>query len=188
MTEQEIVLEVKKRLVLAMNGIASAGMKESGMKYRLNYGVELPRIREIASDFEKDKKVASALWKEDIRECRMLAAMLYPEDLFLPDLACVWVGQIKYPDLAEVCSMYLFSRMKGASHTAFQWIAGENEMVQYCGYLTILHLMRGGCGEMSERYRAELVDQAKAAVAGGSLFPAQAARKVLDFLEADGRH
>ncbi len=188
MTEQETVLEIRKRLMLSMNGIASTEMKESGMKYRLNYGVELPRIKEIALDYSKDVKTASALWKEDIRECRMLAAMLYPEELFLPDLACVWVGQIKYPDLAEVCSMYLFSRMKGASQTAFQWIASENEMVQYCGFLTILHLMRKGIGEMGERYRAELEDQAKAAVANNGIFPAQAARRVLEFLETNGKH
>lgn len=187
MTEQEIVLDIRKRLVLSMNGIASADMKESGMKYRLNYGVELPRIKEIASDFSKDSKVAAALWKEDIRECRMLAAMLYPEEMFLPDLACVWVSQIKYPDLAEVCSMYLFSRMKDASQLAFQWIASENEMVQYCGFLTILHLLRRGGGEMNERYRAELVDQARAAVGNGGFFPGQVARRVLDFLESDGK-
>lgn len=186
MTEQEIVLEVKKRLLLSMNGIASTEMRESGMKYRLNYGVELPRIKEIASDFSKDSKTAAALWKEDIRECRMLAAMLYPEELFLPDLAYVWVGQIKYPDLAEVCSMYLFSRMKDASQTAFQWIASENEMVQYCGFLTILNMLRRNIGEMSDRYRAELVDQANAAMGNGGVFPAQAASRVLDYLKTHG--
>ena len=129
-------------------------------------------------------ELAGGLWKEDIRECRMIAAMIYPEDRFLPDLADVWIEQIEYPDLAEVCCMYLFCRMQGASEAAFRWIASDNGMARYCGFLTLAHLLRGG-REMSERYVQELKDQAEAAIKGSDLMSAQAARTALDCLERD---
>lgn len=130
-------------LRLSMNGVVSESMREKGIGYRLNFGVSLPQIKEIASKLEKDSNLAIALWKEDVREYKMLAALLYPADEFQPDMADLWVSQIEYPDLAEVCSMYLFSKMEGASVTAFRWIASDAEMPRYCGFLVLANMLRG---------------------------------------------
>ena len=184
MTVQERILEIKQQLRLNMNGVASGSMREAGIGYKLNYGVGIPGLKEIASGIEKDVELADALWKEDIRECRILAALIYPEDKFLPDLADLWIEQIMFPDLAEVCSMYLFSRMQGASEAAFRWIASDNSMARYCGFLTLAHMMRKG-REMGPRYVQELKDQAGAALNGSDLMCAQAAKTALDCLERE---
>ena len=184
MTIQESIQEIKQKLRLNMNGVASGSMREAGIGYKLNFGVGIPSLKEIAKEEGKDQELAAALWKEDIRECRILAALIYPEEQFLPDLADLWIEQIKFPDLAEVCSMYLFSRMKGAAEAAFRWIASENAMARYCGFLTLAHLLRGG-REMGPRYVQELKDQAQAAINGTDIMCAQAARAVLDRLETE---
>ena len=182
MTVQERILDIKQKLRLNMNGEASRSMREAGIGYKINFGVGIPQLRQIASETGKDAELASALWKENIRECRMLAALIYPEDQFLPDLADLWIEQIDYPDLSEVCSMYLFSKMKGASETAFRWIASDNSMTRYCGFLTLAHLLRKG-REMGERYILELKDQATAAINGNDVMCAQAAKTVWYFLD-----
>ena len=71
----ETIRKIKTELRLAMNGVASAYMRENGMNYKLNFGVELPRLRDIAAGFPADHDLAQALWKEDIRECKLLAAV-----------------------------------------------------------------------------------------------------------------
>lgn len=184
MTVQERILEIKQQLRLNMNGVASGSMREAGIGYKLNFGVGIPGLKEIASGIEKDARLADALWKEDIRECRILAALIYPEDKFMPDLADLWIEQIMFPDLAEVCSMYLFSRMRGASEAAFRWIASDNSMARYCGFLSLAHMMRKG-REMGPRYVQELKDQAAAALNGSDLMCAQAAKTALDCLERE---
>ncbi|MBO7589768.1 MAG: DNA alkylation repair protein [Bacteroidaceae bacterium] len=184
MSVEEQLSEIKKMLRLSMNGTASQIMRERGIGYSVNFGVDLPRIKEIASGIEKDSRLAVALWKENIRECRMLAAFVYPAAEFKADMADLWVSEIEYPDLAEVCSMYLFSRMEDASVTAFRWIATDEEMLQYCGYLVIANLLRRG-GQMNRRFVSELKDQAEAAVSGGKLLPSQAARAALALLERE---
>ncbi|MEE1087744.1 MAG: DNA alkylation repair protein, partial [Bacteroidaceae bacterium] len=78
MTTEETVREVKKALRSAMNGVLSAQMRQAGMPYRLVFGVELPRLREIAREFPSDRALAQNLWNQPIRECKMLAAMLMP--------------------------------------------------------------------------------------------------------------
>ena len=184
MTIQEKVLDVKQRLRLSMNGVASADMRKAGIGYKLNFGVGLPALKGIAKEIENSPELAAALWKEDIRECRILAALIYPQDQFMPDLADLWIEQIEYPDLAEACSMYLFSRMQGASESAFRWIASDNAMARYCGFLTLAHLLRSD-REMGQRYVEELRDQVAAAINGTDVMCAQAARAVLDRLDRE---
>ena len=184
MSVQERILEIKQKLRLNMNGVASTGMREAGIGYKLNFGVGIPALKQIASETGKDADLAAALWKENVRECKILAALVYPEDEFMPDLADLWIEQIEFPDLAEVCSMYLFCRMPGAAQSAFCWIASDNAMARYCGFLTLAHMLRGG-REMGPRYVQELKDQAQAAINGTDIMCAQAARAVMDRLEED---
>ena len=163
---EKTILEIRQKLMLRMNGAASECMVQRGISYRLNYGVTLPELQQIASGYRQDSGLANGLWRQECRECRMLAAMLYPASEFFADLADVWIDGIQYPDLAEVCCKFLFRLMPGASEAAFRWIASEDDMRQYCGFLTLAHLMRGG-REMKESYVLELEDQAETAMASG---------------------
>ena len=102
---------IKTQLRLAMNGAASQSMREKGLDYKLNFGIEYPRIREIAADFPKDHKLAQALWKENIRECKILAGLLQPIDSFCPELADIWIEDMHYPELAQYTVMNLFQHL-----------------------------------------------------------------------------
>ena len=73
---KEQLKDIKTQLRLSMNGAVSQSMREKGLVYKLNFGVELPRIKMIAENYEKNHDLAQALWKEDIRECKILAGML----------------------------------------------------------------------------------------------------------------
>ena len=74
-----------------MNGPVSQSMREKGLTYKVNFGVELPRLREMAEEWPHNYELAAALWKENIRECRLLAGMLMPTEDFPADLAELWV-------------------------------------------------------------------------------------------------
>ena len=87
--------DIKTQLRLSMNGAVSQSMREKGLVYKLNFGVELPRIKMIAESYEKNHDLAQALWKEDIRECKILAGMLQPIETFYPEIADIWVENIR---------------------------------------------------------------------------------------------
>ena len=72
---KEQLKEIKTQLRLSMNGAVSQSMREKGLVYKLNFGVELPRIKSIASAYGKDHALAQALWKEDIRECKNIGGI-----------------------------------------------------------------------------------------------------------------
>ena len=138
-------------------------MREKGLDYKLNFGIELPRLKEIAAKFEKDHEVAQALWKENIRECKILAGLLQPVDTFYPEIADIWVEDMHYPEIAELTCMNLFSHLPYASEKVFQWIADEGEYFQFCGYMLMARLLMNG-KELNERAENEFLDQAVTAL------------------------
>ena len=163
MDTKEQIKEIKKQFRLFMNGVVSQSMREKGLEYKINFGIELPRLKEIAAKFEKNHDVAQALWKENIRECKILAGLLQPVETFYPEIADIWVEDMHYSEIADLTCMNLFQHLPYASEKAFQWIADEGEYFQYCGYMMLARLLMQG-NEMNERAENELIDQALAAL------------------------
>ena len=162
---KEQLKDIKTQLRLSMNGAVSQSMREKGLVYKLNFGVELPRIKMIAESYEKNHDLAQALWKEDIRECKILAGMLQPIETF-------------YPEIAELTCMNLFQHLPYAPAKSFHWIADEQEYIQTCGFLTAARLLMKK-GDMTERASGELLDQAICAVHSGSYHVRNAALLVI---------
>lgn len=155
----EQIRDIKGQFRLAMNGVASAQMREKGLVYKLNFGIELPRLQMIASEYQPNHELAQALWKENIRESKILAAMLMPVDDFCLEIAEIWVEQMPTMEIAELTVMNLFQRLPYASSAAFRWMADTREMFQICGLLLLTRLcMRRN--EFNESASYELVDQA----------------------------
>jgi 3-methyladenine DNA glycosylase AlkD len=119
----EKIRKIKQELRLSMNGVASAFMRENGLNYKLNFGVEIPRLQSIASEFQPNHELAQALWKENIRECKILAGMLQPVDSFYPEIAEIWIEGMPTAEIAQLTVMNLFQKLPYASDKAFQWIA-----------------------------------------------------------------
>ena len=82
--------EIKQRFRLVMNGPASQSMREKGLNYKVNWGVPLPELRRMAKDYGHNYALAIELWKEDIRECKVLATLIMPPERMSEDLVDVW--------------------------------------------------------------------------------------------------
>ena len=159
----EEIRKIKQELRLSMNGVASAFMRENGLNYKLNFGVEIPRLQSIANEFQPDPDLAQALWKENMRECKILAGMLQPTDSFYPEIAEIWIENMPNTEIAQLTVMNLFEKLPYASEKAFQWIAREEEMFQLCGFLLLARLFLKGI-PLNERAENEFLDQAGATI------------------------
>lgn len=168
---EEQVRHIKQLLRSQMNGPVSQSMRERGVNYRMNFGVELPRLqalsqelREQAADAGERERLAIALWKEEIRECRLLAPMLYPRERVRSDLADLWISQMRYPEEAECCVMHLLQWLPDASTQAFCWMASDEPLRRLCGFLMMGRLLMRGL-RPSERDAAEMLDHIQASLA-----------------------
>ena len=179
----DTVIEIKKALRAAMNGVLSAKMREAGMPYKLVFGVELPRLLEISKEFAPDLKLALELWNENIRECKILAVLLLPDGEMTADLAEIWVSEIPTAEIAQILVMYQLRNLPQAADVAFRWIASEDDTKQLCGYLTIAHLLQRGA-ELNERSVKEITDQATAGLEQADFHLRKAIYAVLSRLPA----
>ena len=174
----EIIKDIKGQFRLFMNGVVSQSMREKGLDYKLNFGIELPRLKEIAARYEKNHDVAQALWKENIRECKILAGMLQPVETFYPEIADIWVEDMRYPEIAELTCMTLFQELPYASEKAFEWMADDREYFQLCGFMLMARLLMKG-NQLNERAEAEFLDQALTSLQSEELLPQKAAATAL---------
>lgn len=154
---------VKQDFHSLMNGPVSASLRAKGLSYRVIFGVEWNRIVELGNDIGKDAELAGALWKEDIRECRLLAGLVQPPETFLPEVADIWVESMHYPEEAQYTVLSLFQHLKYASTKAFSWIADSREMFQLCGWLLLARLLMRGA-PFNQRSEDEFADQAETAL------------------------
>ena len=165
---QEKLKEIKKSFFLRMDGTASRSMREKGLDYKINWGVSIPDLRKMADEYGKDYALAIELWKENIRECKILATMMMPPEQMLPEIVELWMEQTPSQEIAEMVAFNLYQHLEYAPMLAFQWIAGDNEMEQICGYNLLARLFMKG-QEPNERGIQEFLDQALTALQSPSV-------------------
>ena len=164
-----VINDIKKELRANMNGVASAHARQTE-DYRVNWGVELPRLANIADEIglscdEKGlsrRALAQALWNESTRECKILACMLMPAQEMDEEVCDIWAESIRTEEIATMFCLYLVQKLPYASTKAFEWMAREEKMLQNCGYVTLCHLMRKY--PLSEEAEEEFLDQAGASL------------------------
>lgn len=171
---KERVKEIKRSFRLMMDGVASQSMREKGLNYHVNWGASLPMLKQKAAELGKDYDLAIALWKENVRECKILATLLMPADRILSEVVDIWMEQTTSQEIAELASFNLYQHLPFAAEKAYQWIASEKEVYQLCGFHVLARLFGRG-QEPNERGINEYLDQAIAALQGQSLAVKKAA-------------
>ena len=161
----ERIKQIKQSFRQMMDGAVAQSMRDKGVNYHLNWGATLPRLREMADEIEPDYDLAIALWKEDVRECKILATMLMPADKMLPEVVDIWMDQIPSQEIAEQVSFNLWQHLPYAPEKAYQWLASEREYDQYCGFHVLTRLFMNG-QEPNERGINEYIDQLLSALQG----------------------
>ena len=122
---QEKLKEIKKSFFLRMDGTASRSMREKGLDYKINWGVSIPDLRKMADEYGKDYALAIELWKENIRECKILATMMMPPEQMLPEIVELWMEQTPSQEIAEMAAFNLYQHLEYAPVLAFQWIGSD---------------------------------------------------------------
>lgn len=136
-----MVNEIKKELRACMNGILSARMREAGMPFRLIFGVELPRLLNIAEEFPNDVNLANQLWEQNIRETRLLAIMLMPPEAFTQETANVWAKTMLTAEEAQIMAMMLLPKTKHAKEVCMKWLKAGEPLSSTCACLCLRHLL-----------------------------------------------
>ena len=112
MTEliHEKLKRIKQSFRPLMNGVVAQSMREKGLNYHLNWGVTLTDLQKMAEEYGKDYELAVELWKENIRECKILATLIMPAEQMFPELVDLWMEQTDTTEIAEQACFNLYQQ------------------------------------------------------------------------------
>ena len=151
-----------------MSGPTSQSMTQKGLGYKINWGVPFIELKKMALEYGKDYELAIELWKEDIRECKILATLIMPAEKMLPEITDIWMEQVKSQEMAEMLAFNLLQHVDYAPAIAYEWIATDKTLYEIVGFQLLARLFANG-QEANERGINEFLDQAAVALQGDNM-------------------
>lgn len=183
---KEKIKEIKQSFHQLMDGSIAQSMRDKGVDYHLNWGVTLPRLHKMAEELKAESQepkalydLAIALWKENVRECKILATMIMPPDKILPEVVDIWMEQTETIEIAEQAAMNLYQYLPYAPMKAYEWMASDKDLYQLCGFHVLSRLFMNG-QEPNERGINEFLDQAHVALQSPNVTVRKAALNCLN--------
>ncbi len=137
MTTLEKVLEIKLQIMHRMSGEVAENMHLEGIVYKVNYGVTIPELKELAKPYIGDHKLALELFREDIRECKILASLIAdPAKLNGEDID-EWASEFTNPEIVEQVCTNLLWKSEYALSRSIEWCLSDDELLRKAGLLII---------------------------------------------------
>ncbi|BDX38148.1 peptidase [Tenuifilaceae bacterium CYCD] len=137
MTTLEKVLEIKTQIRHRMNGEVADNMRREGVIYKVNYGVSIPELQQIAKGFKGDHELAIELYNEEIRECKIIASMIDDPALVTGEQIDDWSNEFDNPEIVEQVCGNLIWKSEFALSRSIEWSLTNDEFLQKAG-LTII--------------------------------------------------
>ena len=166
-THQKL-MKIKRSFRLLMSGPTSQSMTQKGLGYKINWGVPFIELKKMALEYGKDYELAIELWKEDIRECKILATLIMPAEKMLPEITDIWMEQVKSQEMAEMLAFNLLQYVDYAPAIAYEWIATDKTLYEIAGFQLLARLFANG-QEANERGINEFLDQVTVALQGDNM-------------------
>lgn len=159
---------VKRRFFAMRNGDLAQQMAERGARYRINFGLNLPQVNEIARDFLPGGKEHMAVdggqppLPEDFdmadfarrlrdntttRESMLIAPMLFPVGELTEDEALEWVRSVPTPEVADVLCLKLLRNHPSALVLVERLLSDESSLARYAALRLSLNLLQ--CGKVT---------------------------------------
>ncbi len=177
-----ILRQIRTDLRLSMDGVVASSMRTKGVDYRMNFGVKIPRIKEISIKYNTGKTIAELLWKEPVRELKILATMLYPAKEMTIETANRWIKGVDNQELREQICRNLLQEVPCANELVLEWMQSNDDSVRNTGYWLYARLY------LSHREKIEtipgvlLLEHATQDLKSDSLLLRQSALNALKFL------
>jgi 3-methyladenine DNA glycosylase AlkD len=134
--------EIRQKIRLSMNGIVSEQMTFKGINYKKNFGVNIPRIKEIAKNYFTNHDLAQRLWELEIRETMILATLLMPTQELSIENALKWTDHINNIELVEQSCMNLFCKLQNANILCLKCVQSPNIWQKITGFVLAARISR----------------------------------------------
>ncbi|HCT29291.1 MAG TPA: hypothetical protein DIW31_00810 [Bacteroidales bacterium] len=131
----DIIAQIKQR----MNGAVVESMRESGIVYKVNYGVTIPELQQIAQPYKGNHDLAIQLFEQDIRECKIIATMIDDPAQVTGDQIDNWCEDFDNVEIVEQVCSNLFWKSDFALPRSYEWCIEDDDLMKKAGLLIVGH-------------------------------------------------
>jgi 3-methyladenine DNA glycosylase AlkD len=117
-----------------------AGMTHFAIHTDNALGVSAPRMRKLARQIGTNHKLALQLWKSNIHEARVLAALIDDPRQVTKSQMNNWVRQFDNWGVCDACCGVLFDKTPFAWAKAVEWSRRKEEFVKRAGFVLMAAL------------------------------------------------
>ncbi len=156
---ERVFRQILKQVRSRQNGAVADAMKETGVRYKMNWGVSLVDLRAIARDVAPGHVLALKLWNKQWRETMILATLLDVPEAVTEEQMDYWTKSMETAEMAEQAAANLWVKTPFAFAKALEWCRGKKHLVRFSG----IHLMgrlalteKSAIDEMFESFFEEL--------------------------------
>ena len=140
METREIIKEIKKKLRTRENGPASEAMENLGVKYKKNHGLSVRQIKDIAADYLNNHELALELYKEDIRELKIMSFVVENAQTVSIKQIDDWVNALTDTEQAEQIAISLIVFNPKFYSKTFVWAESDNPFVRRTAFVLIARI------------------------------------------------
>ena len=140
METKELIKEIKKRLRTRENGPASEAMENLGIKYKKNHGLAVTQIKRIASEYLNNHELAIVLYKEDIRELKIMSFLVEDAKTVSVKQLDEWVNALTDTEQAEQIAINLLVYAEKCYSKINKWANSDNEYVRRATFVLIARI------------------------------------------------
>jgi 3-methyladenine DNA glycosylase AlkD len=131
----DLIAHIKQR----MNGAVVESMRESGIIYKVSYGVTIPELKEIALPYKGNHDLAIQLFEQDIRECKIIASLIDDPTQVTGDQIDRWCEDFNNIEIVEQVCNNLLWKSDFALPRSYEWCLDDDELMKKAGLLIIGH-------------------------------------------------
>lgn len=132
-----LVKRAQSRIRQLKSGEISDQLIEKGLDYKKNYGVSLVHLRNLSKEFQPNSDFADRLWHLGIRESRILATMLAPQDEIKDEMLNDWAKEISNIEIAEQIAFNLLGRRINSDELLKNWLTHTQTYTKYAALMSI---------------------------------------------------
>jgi hypothetical protein len=132
---EKVFQDILRKTKLMQNGVVADSMKDRGINYKVNYGVSVVVLKQLALAYQRNHLLALKLWNKQWRETMILATMLEEPEKVSGKQIDYWVRSIENIEIAEQYVMNLISEMPEAFDKATEWCLGRKRIVKISGLI-----------------------------------------------------
>ena len=134
--------ELKKRFRSRENGPAVESMNRMGLVYEKNYGVSISELLEIAKDYKYNSELSEFLWKQNIREAKIISLMICnPKEVSKLKIEVILQG-IDNIELTEQACINLLEKVENIFPKIENWLKNDNKYYKITGLFLISRIVK----------------------------------------------